>query len=108
MLFFTKGKPTENIWYYDLSDIKVTKKNPLTLDKFENFFALLPNRAKTQRSWNITREEIEARDYDLKAVNPNSIFTSKIRKKQELLNLIAEKSSEVTEALKVVQDSYKA
>ncbi len=108
ILFFTKGKSTENIWYYDLSDIKVTKKNPLTLDKFEDFFALLPDRAKTQRSWNITKKEIEAKDYDLKAVNPNSIFTSKIRKKQELLNLIAEKGSEVAEALKVIQDSYKA
>ena len=30
LLFFTKGNPTEHIWYYDLSDIKVRKKSPLT------------------------------------------------------------------------------
>ena len=29
LLFFTKGEPTEKIWYYDLSDIKVGKKNPV-------------------------------------------------------------------------------
>jgi type I restriction enzyme M protein len=29
LVFFTKGEPTESIWYYDLSDVKVTKKNPL-------------------------------------------------------------------------------
>jgi type I restriction enzyme M protein len=30
LLFFTKGKPTEKIWYYDLSDVKVGKKTPLS------------------------------------------------------------------------------
>ena len=30
LLFFNKGKPTQNIWYYDLSDVKVTKRKPLT------------------------------------------------------------------------------
>jgi type I restriction enzyme M protein len=32
LLFFTRGKPTERIWYYDLSERKVGKKNPLTLE----------------------------------------------------------------------------
>ena len=31
LLFFTKGGPTEGIWYYDLSGVKVGKKNPLIL-----------------------------------------------------------------------------
>jgi len=31
-----KGGPTEWVWYYDLSDVKVTKKQPLTLDRFED------------------------------------------------------------------------
>jgi len=34
LLFFTKGKPTEKIWYYDLTHIKVGKKTPLTLAHF--------------------------------------------------------------------------
>ncbi len=34
MLFFTKGKQTEHIWYYDLSWVKVGKKTPLTLAHF--------------------------------------------------------------------------
>lgn len=34
LLFFTKGKKTEKIWYYDLSTIKVGKKTPLTLAHF--------------------------------------------------------------------------
>lgn len=34
LLFFTKGKKTERIWYYDLSQIKVGKKSPMTLAHF--------------------------------------------------------------------------
>jgi type I restriction enzyme M protein len=53
LLFFTKGKQTEKIWYYDLSDIKVGKKTPFTLDKFADFFRLLPDRADSERSWTV-------------------------------------------------------
>lgn len=34
LLFFTKGKKTKKIWYYDLSYVKVGKKTPLTLAHF--------------------------------------------------------------------------
>jgi type I restriction enzyme M protein len=34
LLFFTKGKKTEHIWFYDLSWVKVGKKTPLTLAHF--------------------------------------------------------------------------
>lgn len=34
LLFFTKGKKTEKIWYYNLSYVKVGKKTPLTLAHF--------------------------------------------------------------------------
>lgn len=34
LLFFTKGKKTERIWYYDLSWVKVGKKTPLSLAHF--------------------------------------------------------------------------
>ena len=34
LLFFTKGRKTEKIWYYDLSSVKVGKKTPLTLAHF--------------------------------------------------------------------------
>jgi type I restriction enzyme M protein len=34
LLFFTKGRKTAKIWYYDLSSVKVGKKTPLTLAHF--------------------------------------------------------------------------
>ena len=53
ILFFREGKPTETIWYYDLSDVKVGKKSPLTLKKFDEFLDLLPTRADSDRSWTV-------------------------------------------------------
>jgi hypothetical protein len=45
--------PTERIWYYDLSDVKVGKKSPLTLKHFEDFAAKLATRADSDRSWTV-------------------------------------------------------
>ena len=103
LLFFTKGQPTEKIWYYDLSDIKVGKKTPLTAAHFEEFFRLLPDRADSPRSWTVTRQEIEAKNYDLKAVNPHARPTEDSRTPEELLDLIEAKGREVSEALSLLR-----
>ncbi len=99
LMFFTKGKPTEQVWYYDLSDVKVTKRRPLTLDRFDEFFELLPARADGQRSWMVPRGEIEARAYDLKAVNPNRVVEVDTRTPRELIASIEAKNREIDAAL---------
>ncbi len=104
LLFFTKGKPTEKIWYYDLSDIKVGKKTPFTLKHFEDFFRLLPDRADSERSWTVMRQQIEALNYDLKAVNPNRKSTEDTRTPEELLAVIESKGCEVAAALAALRD----
>jgi len=57
LVFFTRGRKTERIWYYDLSHIKVGKKTPLTLERFAGFFDLLEKRgtpeAETDHSWTV-------------------------------------------------------
>ena len=53
LLFFTKGRPTRKIWYYDLSELKIRKKSPLMLSHFEEFFRLLPTRGDSGLSWTV-------------------------------------------------------
>lgn len=57
LVFFTKGRKTEHIWYYDLSHIKVGKKTPLTKQQFAHFFELLEKRgtpeAESEHSWTV-------------------------------------------------------
>lgn len=95
LVFFTKGGPTEKIWYYDLSDLKVAKKKPLTLAHFDDFSAQLPTRAATVKSWTVTRSEIEARGFDLKAVNPNVVEEEDKRTPAQLLDIIETKQQEI-------------
>src|SRR5437867_3157340 len=99
LLFFTQGRPTERVYYYDLSGVKVGKKSPLTLAHFEEFFRLLPERANSERSWVVERKDIDAKGYDLKAVNPNARSQEDRRTPEELLDLIEAKGREVTEAV---------
>ncbi len=82
LVFFDKGKQTERIWYYDLSDIKVGKKTPLTLAHFEEFFRILPERPDSERSWTVDFAErlqaalVEAHPFREKAAE----FTAVARK----------------------------
>ena len=99
LLFFAKGGPTEQVWYYDLSDAKVTKKQPLTLDRFTEFFELVPARGDSERSWTVTREELESRRLDLKAVNPNRKSTEDTRTPEELLDVIEAKGRQIDAAV---------
>ena len=107
LLFFNKGRPTERIWYYDLSDLKVGKKNPFTLARMEDFFELVgdsraggaADRPDSERSWTVTREEIEARNYDLKAVNPHRVVEEDTRTPEELLDEIERQQQTIAEAI---------
>jgi len=103
LLFFVKGESTKEIWYYDLSDLNITKKQPLTMEHFEEFFKLIPKRQNSERSWRISIEEIEAKNYDLKAVNPNRKEREDNRTPQELLTLIDSCSDEIKDVIALLR-----
>lgn len=63
LLFFVRGRPTERIWYYDLSDLKIAKRKPLTRAHFDDFLRLLPERADSEQSWTV---DLTARKATLK------------------------------------------
>ena len=104
-MFFTKGGPTKEIWYYDLSDINITKKQPLTSARFEEFFKLLPERGISERSWRVSVEEIVAKNYDLKAINPNRKENGDARTPEELLSIIEAQSEEIKNSLSLLRES---
>jgi len=104
LLFFTKGEPTKEIWYYDLSDINITKKQPLTISHFEEFFKLLPERKDSERSWKVKIDEIEAKNYDIKAVNPNRKNEEDTRTPQELISIIESQTEEIKNIINLLKD----
>lgn len=103
LLFFTKGQETKEVWYYDLSDLNVTKKQPLTIEHFEEFFKLLPARALSECSWSVPVEELKAKNYDLKAINPNRKQEVDTRTPKELLSVIEAQGTEISNALSALR-----
>lgn len=99
LLFFNKGRATEKIWYYDLSHIKITKKQPLTLAHFAEFFELLPTRPETDFSWSVNIADLKAKNFDLKAVNPRAKTETDTRTPAELYEIIETRQREISEAL---------
>jgi len=85
LVFFVKGSSTEKIWYYDLSDIKVGKKTPLTRAHFDDFFKLLPTRADSARSWTV--DFLARHDKAMEEARP-------FRQKAQQLGMAATKAEE--------------
>ena len=56
-------------------------------------------RADSDHSWTVPRSEIEAKNYDLKAVNPHAKSNEDTRTPEELLDIIEAKGKEVAEAV---------
>jgi type I restriction enzyme M protein len=111
LLFFTKGKQTERVWYYDMTltkdfkPRKVNKGNPLTFIDFSDFFerlALDPNEPGrvSEWSWYVSMDQIKKKDYDLKATNENAPDTSDKRTTEELIAIIEEAQRQIEEGLK--------
>ena len=105
LLFFTKGKPTEKIWYYDLADVKVGKKTPFTREKLKDFFALLPTRGDGERSWTV---DFAARRKQAKA-EADAIRAQAAAPRAELAGLkekeaVLKKSKDSAEALSAIRE----
>lgn len=73
VLFFDKGKKTENIWYYQLNPGRnLGKTNSLTEDDLEEFIRLQRAKAESENSWTVNVSNL-GDDCDLSVVNPNRV-----------------------------------
>jgi type I restriction enzyme M protein len=78
VLFFTKGEPTLNTWFYELNvGRNMGKTNPLNDNDLAEFVELqkvtISNREKgeTDKSWTLAISDIDHATYDLSVKNPN-------------------------------------
>jgi type I restriction enzyme M protein len=76
VLFFTKGQPTEEIWYYEHPYPEgyksYSKTKPMRIEEFEPEKAWWDNREETEHAWRVPIEDIVAGGYNLDLKNPNT------------------------------------
>jgi type I restriction enzyme M protein len=76
VLFFTKGRPTKQVWYYEhpypAGCISYSKTKPMRIEEFEPEKAWWTDREEMALAWKVTIEQIRARGFNLDIGNPNA------------------------------------
>jgi type I restriction enzyme M protein len=74
VLFFTKGEPTSEVWYYEhpypQGAQSYNKTKPMRIEEFEVEKAWWENREETEYAWRESVESIIANGYNLDIKNP--------------------------------------
>ena len=74
VLFFEKGLPTRNIWFYQLNlDRNLGKTNPLNENDLAEFVELQKTFAGSPNSWSMDTNSIDQTTFDLSAKNTNRV-----------------------------------
>lgn len=90
VLFFTKGEPTRNIWYYQLDPGRnLGKTNPLNEMDLAEFVALQKTKADSENSWTLVATNL-GDDCDLSVKNPNKVEAEDTRTPKEILHAISD------------------
>ncbi|WP_436757883.1 N-6 DNA methylase [Streptosporangium sp. V21-05] len=75
LLFFTKGEPTKEIWYYEhLLPIELksyNKSKPIRSEEFDEERSWWQDRTESVNAWRVSVEEVRKRDFNLDIKNPN-------------------------------------
>lgn len=101
VLFFNREddeRGTEEVWFYELMndgfELKQTRR-PIEGDQFPDFLAKWKRRAESENSWTLPVGEIEKRNWDLSAKNPNRKDDHKHRSALDLVQSIKAKEERV-------------
>lgn len=105
VLFFTKGEPTRNIWYYQLDPGRsMGKTNPLNDEDMQEFVALQKTKPETEKSWNIDIAAVQTHNYDLSVKNPNKPEEAALRSPQEILEEMQALDAETNDLLLTIKE----
>lgn len=104
VLFFTKGEPTQKIWYYQI-DKHFTKTQPMTEADLADFLAKQKTREDSEYSWTIDASEL-GDDLDLSVKNPHKVEEVDERTPQEVFDNILALGSEADEIMETLQEEF--
>lgn len=77
LIFFQKGKPTKDIWYYEQTlpegQKAYNKTKPIRIEEFDDIKTWWTNRTESEVSWKVSIDTIKERGFDLDIKNPNKV-----------------------------------
>jgi type I restriction enzyme M protein len=104
VLFFEKGAPTREIWFYkpDLGR-RLGKTSPLNDDDLKDFVALQTKFKDSENSWSIDANSIDKTTYDLSVKNPNKADEAQLRDPKDIIAEMVVLDAESTAILKNIE-----
>jgi len=110
LLFFEKGIPTREIWYYELTPPNgknYTRNNPIKDEDLEDTYKKWQKREISKNSWIVKVEDIIKRDYDLSAKNPNKIKLTTYKSPDKIVEGVLKSEKEIANIIKEVKRTLK-
>ena len=105
VLFFEKGRPTQNIWYYQLDPGRnLGKTNPLNDNDLAEFVQLQKTLADSGQSWNVNTAGVDEATCDLSVKNPNRDEEVELREPEAILAEIAALDVQSAEILSGIRE----
>lgn len=105
VLFFTKGEPTQNIWYYQLDPGRsLGKTNPLNDNDLQEFVSLQKGFEESEKSWSLAVTDIDQATYDLSVKNPNAEEEAPLREPNAIIEEIIALDKESEAILAKIQE----
>ena len=100
VLFFEKGAPTRNVWFYQLDPGRnMGKTKPLSDADLAEFVTLQKTFAGSSKSWSVDAKTIDPTTFDLSTKNPNGGEAIAHRSPQEIMEEIAALDAESAKVL---------
>jgi type I restriction enzyme M protein len=104
VLFFEKGAPTRDIWYYQLDPGRsLGKTNPLNDDDLAEFVELQRTRPNGPKSWIVNRANLDEDTYDLSVKNPNAPEAEPLRSPEEIIGDMLARDAETAQILEDIR-----
>jgi len=108
LLFFERGGPTKEIWYYELplpeGRKQYTKTKPLKFEEFKPVIEWWHNREENEHAWKVPVEEVIKNNYNLDIKNPNKAKAEEHRPPEEIVASIIEKEKRILELMQEIQE----
>lgn len=106
LIFFEKGKPTKEVWYYEMklpAGVKQHNKgNPIQDKDFEPVKAWWKKRIQNESAWKVSIKEIEAKNWNLDFKNPHIVEGEEELSSKELVKKILKSEEEIKGLLKKI------
>lgn len=103
VLFFTKGSPTEKIWFYKLKPKEnLGINNPILESHLEDFVSLLPAKSSSENSWTVLKSELKQETLSLPIRHPNASPYEDISPSSEIRSSLIELSKETQKLMEKI------